>query len=352
MSGWGIVAAGLGGGADSVGRITEGYIDQDRRLESARVLSEMEDQKQMRLAEFGQKLGREQQTYNTTGQGGAELLGFEGRRADVTNAANLRGKVAEAGSKELTQAQIDRETTILKELTPAKIAAEKQELDALMGVKAKAAGMIARATDLGGAERAVRTELASLELADKKRLGKLYDDFLAVNADTTLTPQQRAAKLTPIAAGIQAIKSKNGGGSARDPELDTETIVNKTINPDGSETSTTRKQVRRPGAAADEPPAPYPDGTELKGKDGNVYVVRDGQPVLKNAAAPAPAKKAPGIVSAASSIDPLAGLSREQIRAKRAELQSELARWGNQPNAATRVAEIKTLLERIDNGQF
>lgn len=351
MSGWGIVAAGLGGGADSVGRITEGYIDQDRRLESARVLSEMEEQKQMRLAEFGQKLGREQQTYNTTGQGADEVLGFQGRQADVTNAAGLRGKVAEAGSTELTAAQIAREKAILEGLTPAKVAAEKAEIEGTAGAKAKAAGMVARATDLGGAERAVRTELASLELKDKKRLGQLYDEFLAVNADTTLTPQQRAAKLTPISSGIQAIKSKNGTGSARDPELDTETIVNKTINPDGSETSTTRKQVRRPGAAADEPPSPYPDGTELKGKDGNVYVVRDGQPVLKTAAAPAPAKKAAGIVAAANS-DPLAGLSREQIRAKRAELQSELTRWADQPNAATRVAEIKTLLERIDNGQF
>ncbi|MBZ4266113.1 hypothetical protein LAJ59_20260, partial [Streptococcus pneumoniae] len=44
------------------------------------------------------------------------------------------------------------------------------------------------------------------------------------------------------------IKSKTGqGGAGRDPELDTETITEERMNPDGTTTKVQRKQVRRPG---------------------------------------------------------------------------------------------------------
>ena len=50
--------------------------------------------------------------------------------------------------------------------------------------------------------------------------------------------------------------------------------------------------------------------------------------------------------------DPLAGLSRQEIREKRAQLVKELSRWKTTPNAESRVAEIQELIDRIDQGRY
>lgn len=56
--------------------------------------------------------------------------------------------------------------------------------------------------------------------------------------------------------------------------------------------------------------------------------------------------------AAPQSGDPLAGLSRQQVREKRAEIEAEIARWAQNPSARARVGELRTLLDRIDNGQY
>lgn len=59
-----------------------------------------------------------------------------------------------------------------------------------------------------------------------------------------------------------------------------------------------------------------------------------------------------GMAAAAKSGDPLIGMSRQQARTKRSELVEELKRWQGSPNAQARAAEIRSQIERIDNGQF
>jgi len=70
------------------------------------------------------------------------------------------------------------------------------------------------------------------------------------------------------------------------------------------------------------------------------------------AAPPAPAARPAPPRMAQASADPLAGLSRQQVREKRAELVADLSRWKGRPGAETRAAEIQTLIDRIDNGQY
>jgi hypothetical protein len=53
-----------------------------------------------------------------------------------------------------------------------------------------------------------------------------------------------------------------------------------------------------------------------------------------------------------TSADPLAGLGRQEIREKRAELVNDLKRWQGNPNAKARVAEIQELIDRIDQGRY
>lgn len=67
------------------------------------------------------------------------------------------------------------------------------------------------------------------------------------------------------------------------------------------------------------------------------------QPQPRPAARMAPAAQAP---------DPLAGMSPQKAREMRATLTGELQKWGNNPGAAGRVAEIQALIERIDNNQY
>lgn len=112
MSGWGILAAGLAGGARAVGGIAEGKIDQERRLESAQAISDIEEQKQKRIAEYQQQMRRADQTYNTTGQGGAELLGFEAKKGRQTNTIALEGRRAEATDAGITSGLASRTTAV------------------------------------------------------------------------------------------------------------------------------------------------------------------------------------------------------------------------------------------------
>ena len=56
---------------------------------------------------------------------------------------------------------------------------------------------------------------------------------------------------------------KNGQIAQRDPELDTQTVTDEKINPDGTTTKTVRKEVRKPGNSTGEKyPVPPPEAVE------------------------------------------------------------------------------------------
>ena len=177
--------------------------------------------------------------------------------------------------------------------------------------------------------------IEGMDVADKKRLDKLYTQAQDILTNADLNDEQRAESMNGVNKQIALIKSKGErNAQARDPELDTQTVVEKKIDPaTGSETTTTRKEVRRPGAGGSGG-APYPDGTELKGKDGKVYVVTGGQPVLKEQATAKPAT--PSAKPATPSLIDRAGAERltylQQLKASgritpgdQAELDRRLA---------------------------
>jgi len=60
----------------------------------------------------------------------------------------------------------------------------------------------------------------------------------------------------------------------------------------------------------------------------------------------------PPLTLMSQTVDPLAGLSRQQIREKRAELEAERSRWAGNPSASKRVAELDVLLNRINSGAY
>lgn len=161
--------------------------------------------------------------------------------AAAKSEADLASKKAEVGDTELTTAVVARENEILK---------------GTMGAKAKAAGMLARATDMGGEVRAKQAELLGMDIADKKRLGKLYDDYLAIANNDGMTDEQRAQALRPISNAIGAIKAKNGAGAGKDPDAGTQTVEENEYNANGQEIrKTTRKVPYREGQGGTGPAA-------------------------------------------------------------------------------------------------
>lgn len=107
---------------------------------------------------------------------------------------------------------------------------------------------LAAAKHIESADSVARAELVRMEIGDRKRLGGLYDELARLDGDTTMPEKDKAAKVRTVTSQIMAIRGKNGqGGGGKDPELDTQTVVEKSIGADGKETTTTRKEVRRPG---------------------------------------------------------------------------------------------------------
>jgi hypothetical protein len=204
----------------------------------------------------------------------------------------------------------------------------------------------------------VQTEGIKLDVADKKKLNGLYDQASQILSDPGLTDEERGKKYGDVQRQIVLIKSKNGQAPGRDPELDTETVVEKRIDANGNEITTTRKEVRRPGAAKPDA-APYQEGQEVRNKaDGKIYVIRNGVPVLKDQ--PAAPAAAPATRSAPASTQPsnrtgdavlnsmtadreqkLAGVA-EQYRAVKAELQAA-AGSGRQQEAVAAANKLRAI---------
>lgn len=76
-------------------------------------------------------------------------------------------------------------------------------------------------------------------------------------------------------------------------------------------------------------------------------------PAAAPTAAPAPAQQTPATAPTMQGvIDPLKGLSRQQIREKADQLSEERAKWASKVGAEKRVAEIDDLLNRIHSGMY
>jgi hypothetical protein len=238
---------------------------------------------------------------------------------DAQNDVRLRGMRNEASDQTITAGQAERERamaqargdvavdvagrTATKQADVARDEAKKNAGDPLylksvtaikladpqVAASIAASKAAANASNAQAGYTNTHAESLRMDINDKKRLDKLYTQASTILSDSNLSDEDRAAQMSDVNKQIALIKAKNGTGAARDPELDTVTTEEKTVDPaTGKETKTTRKETRRPGQSSGAD-APYPDGTELKGKDGKVYVVTNGQPVLKQAA-PAPAR--------------------------------------------------------------
>lgn len=254
----------LGGAGAAAAGIASRYIDDEIRTNREQFLTDLAHNNRVKLDQYQLSDARQAQvrknaTDATMSQGAAQrasqMAGINDAdyqaALDTESGNTTRRKVdsEKAVIDGTSDAKINAEKKAIEALTPAKIAAEKALLEGTMGEKAKQAGLIARATDMDAGNRAARAALLNMEVGDRKRLGKLYDDYLAVVNDEQTPDEQKAQKLRPITNAIQALKMKSSpAGAGRDPELDVATTKEFTRDQDGNVISeTTTRSTRRPG---------------------------------------------------------------------------------------------------------
>lgn len=186
------------------------------------------------------------------------------------------------------KAQAQTELDILKSR-----ASDKEGLKALEKIKLNDPEVRARietarasaAHAYAGAEKErAQTGMVKMQTAELQRFQSLYDKADAILTDKSLSDEDRTKQFTEVQSQINLMKKARGAGPQRDPEFDKVVVTEEKMNPDGSTTKTQRTEQRKAGHGGGSDKAPYADGTELKGKDGKVYVVQDGQPVPKQAA--------------------------------------------------------------------
>lgn len=360
MNWGGMLAGGIAGGAQAADQIATGQIEKQAKLDYAKQISDMEIEKQRRIDEYMNSEARQSQL--RTNASAATLSQAEATRAgemagannpeyqgmlDKQNTDKSRRAVesANATSAGTRDTRMADAAAMSDASTKAEIAAAKAKggdaeylksqaaialADPRIAAQIAASRASAASAYASAAHSNASTEGVKLANADKKRLGDLYDELTATLYDTDLKDDERAKTMAKINTQIVAIKAKNGQGTGRDPELDTQTVVEKKTDEKGNETTTTRKEVRRPGQGGGDK-APYPDGTELRGKDGKVYVVQGGAPVLKQAEAKttrSPSAAAPA-AEPPSPPDSQEAVSLDAARAAARDAQAVFGRFGS-----------------------
>ena len=278
MSFGGILAQALAGGTAAIGKQAGDDLEAQRKAEMMRQQADIEEQMRMRLSEFGEKQRRSGVLWETSGEGGAAKRAYrQGELAD-TNAADIdkaRGMIPV--QQEALKAKASTEQAITKEQAAdpiylgsiAKIKLADPEVAARIAASRASAG----ASAASAAESRARTEGINLSNTDKKTLDKLYGEAGTILADASINDEERAKRYGKVQTQIMLMKSMNGQGATRDPELDTQTVTEEKINPDGTTTKVVRKEVRKPGNGTGAAPGAPAVGTEVGG-----YVFNGGDP--------------------------------------------------------------------------
>ena len=315
MSFGGILAQALAGGTAAIGKQAGDDIEAQRKADLMRQEADIREQTEKRLIEFRSntdRIANKNKLIDTRDFTSAdETLAASDKIARATGATNRAVQTETAGDEmlntalrkkaegdALSKAETDKLVTHTLANDPIYLGDVKRIKLADPEVAQRIAASAASA-----AEARERTEGLKLANADKRELDNLYGQAKTVLMDSTITDEERAKRFGKVQAQIGLIKSKNGQIAPRDPELDTTTTETTKMLPDGTTVKTTAKEVRKAAGQGDDK-APYPDGTELKGKDGKTYVVQGGQPVLKDAAT----KPAPKAAAPAAPADDMAGI--------------------------------------------
>lgn len=220
-----------------------------------------------------------------------ETIRRDGEKYDLENIEPGKAKIRVQTAKDEAQAQIDIKTDpanvqkaidAMNAMAPAEAKVKRDAMIEELKAKGtpetlKAARDIARATHIESAASVASAANSNFELGEKKRVSKLREEYLS--SDATPERKEQIVKEINVLTGKKEDMIKMRVKVGEDAE-------GKAIMEDVLVDPKTNKRVDINAGAGKG--SPYPEGTELRGKDGKAYVVRDGQPVLKDSPKPAP----------------------------------------------------------------
>lgn len=288
----GILAQALAGGTAAIGKQAGDDMEAQRKADLMRQEADIREQAEKRLIEFRANADRianknklaDTRDFNaddatlaasdkiarrsaaTTRAVQTETAGDESLNAALRKKADEDARAKASTDKAITKEQA-ADPIYLGSIAKIKLA------DPEVAARIAASRASAGASAANAAESRARTEGINLSNADKKTLDKLYSDAGAILADAGISDEERAKRYGKVQTQIVLMKSKNGQAPGRDPELDTQTVTEEKINPDGTTTKTVRKEVRKPGNGTGAAPGAPAVGTEVGG-----YVFNGGDP--------------------------------------------------------------------------
>lgn len=227
----------------------------------------------------------------------------------ATAASALAAEKARVGDKDYQALVLENQRSQAKvagEVATEQTIANGKNKDFLESVKAvkladpEVQARISQARAALGASTA-HTRLLSLQgdeaemvLKDRKAINGLLDTYDATLNDKSIDDKTRGERLTRLTQQLNVIRAKNGKAGGDD--TDTVKVTEEQMLPGGGTRKVERTEKRKAVAGGSgDGAAPFDEGTELRNKkDGKVYVMRNGVPVLKDtASAPGAGGSAP-----------------------------------------------------------
>lgn len=239
----------LGGFGAGVASLSNKYIDEDLAQQRAQAMADIQVATAGKIRQADDEFKNDPTRIardRATKRDDAIAAGATAQSVELNALANTTLQDARIASAVKTGAA-NRSEKVLDLQVEGKAKAEIEKQFGNDPLLLAARKKLALANHVDSADSVARAELARMEIGDRKRLGGLYDELARLDADTTMPEKDKAAKVRATTGQIMAIRGKNGQGGARDPELDTQTIVDERMNADGSTTKTTRKEVRKAG---------------------------------------------------------------------------------------------------------
>lgn len=198
MSGLGLLATALAGGAKVVGEQAGGDIEQSRKAEMLKQQADIEEQMRMRLSEFGEKQRRDGVIYDATGAGGKAKLAARGKElAQSSDAAvsQARGMIPVAVESARAVEGAKREET-------AKAGGDPAYLKALRAISNASAAP--DRTDYKGRE--LDNAIKQIAVDNNKTISKLKEEFSsatperkqAINEELSVLTGKDADKFLPV----------------------------------------------------------------------------------------------------------------------------------------------------------
>lgn len=265
----GIVAGALGGLADAAQGQARGYIEDERKTTVAQQLSDIEELRQMRIAQASEALRRGGRQADFEQDMGNAPRRFETAAQGERVVGAAKNEVAVQGEKDMGPVRAANEGLVSR----AKGKAELQNTADYATTPGARAGVRAKAQDqhIESSATLAQAELARLSLQERKDYAALVDQYYSLDDDQQMTPEEKKAAKDRLQRKMEQLKLKATGG-AKDPELDTVRVTEESEDPDtGKKTKIEKTERRRPGNSSEKTTLPEAPRDMESRKVGTTY---------------------------------------------------------------------------------